>query len=817
MIVKNFKIKKNERKIHSSYYSRPHNISQDLSLSVKSSSINDLICASPIGRNKSKTMITNLISTSKDLIINKNKYSISTKFPKKFRHFYPFNSSCSSSMLNFSNNIEKTKLILSPRINDSYINSNDYISPKSTLLVIRQSSAKNRNDYNAYNNIRKYQLNIKRNSTLKNHNFILDNKKKLEINKNNLNGSKENDNQDLTLNDKTFKIFIDKMNENQNYIHKCKNKIKEYFTDNHRNDGNKSFFEEFFNDYRFDEHEDDYFLTDFFSVKKNSFSIEQLQFSFKITSLQFIFYEILEENIRNKNVDAKIFYDLDKDINLKYNINSKIKFPFVFLPVFYGIDMNEFIYLLISIIKFDYDINKFTIDQINFIAKTELGKTLYDFYTETSFFYLYNHNNSKEFFLYDWEVKNEKNNSTRHFVLKILLPQMKINIKCGEKCKVKFFSNINIKTMGDLIKNNFNNWDYYLLINFCELKLFRFEINKILCGKYLNKSQNNADTKFKKNKNIKIISFNLNPINIILNTIKKIDKSYSFFYSCKKLKIIEPQTFYINLKLPQITISYQNSLYSFTKKFDIDFKRLSQINKLRKSFLPEDLIKFSMNIIKGKNKENEKNKAIPSIKKYLSKKSTKSFRKAASLVTRDKSRFNSKRSNDSNRSYKKKNYIKKIDRKGKIKFTNNYNINDEIIKDIKLNLDKYIFNFDESLLKFIKVKENYKKKYNEDFIKQNNPINENLMKNNGIQKNSETDKKFEIEIGTIELAWTNQDALIKNLMMNKKDSEYLLDHPPYQWKFLLEKNLENILSDDANVIKPSRRSSKKNLLERFYN
>jgi hypothetical protein len=206
---------------------------------------------------------------------------------------------------------------------------------------------------------------------------------------------------------------------------------------------------------------------------------------------------------------------------------------------------------------------------------------------------------------------------------------MKINIKCGEKCKVKFFSNINIKTMGDLIKNNFNNWDYYLLINFCELKLFRFEINKILCGKYLNKSQNNADTKFKKNKNIKIISFNLNPMNIILNTIKKIDKSYSFFYSCKKLKIIEPQTFYINLKLPQITISYQNSLYSFTKKFDIDFKRLSQINKLRKSFLPEDLIKFSMNIIKGKNKENEKNKAIPSIKKYLSKKSTKSFRKSS--------------------------------------------------------------------------------------------------------------------------------------------------------------------------------------------
>ena len=49
---------------------------------------------------------------------------------------------------------------------------------------------------------------------------------------------------------------------------------------------------------------------------------------------------------------------------------------------------------------------------------------------------------------------------------------------------------------------------------------------------------------------------------------------------------------------------------------------------------------------------------------------------------------------------------------GKIKFNRNHNKNDEFIKDIQLNLDKYIFNFDESTLKYIKVNENNKNNRN---------------------------------------------------------------------------------------------------------
>ena len=85
-----------------------------------------------------------------------------------------------------------------------------------------------------------------------------------------------------------------------------------------------------------------------------------------------------------------------------------------------------------------------------------------------------------------------------------------------------------------------------------------------------------------------------------------------------------------------------------------------------------------------------------------------------------------------------------------------------------------------------------------------------VMRNNSNNFNKKNidlannEKKLNIEIGTIELSWTNQDALTKNIMMNKKDSEYLLDRPPYQWKFFVEKNIEKILAEESNLVKPIR-------------
>ena len=552
-------------------------------------------------------MITSLLSSSKGIIRDKRQYNSSTNFPQQFKHFYPFKPNNSQNLLNFSNNEEKTKLILSPKISEPIRNINEYNSSKKYISFRPLSSSRFMfNKYYRNIKLRRHQLYINRDSIHADSHFInFYNIKNSNIEKEN-EKNKSNDtegNINEYLNENRFINYIDEINKNSNYINKCKNNIKEYFITDEKRDGNKHIFEELLNKYKFDEYEhENYFSSDIYSTKKNSFNIGNFTINFKITSLKFIFYEIIGDS---KNIDNNIFYNIENKAKIKYNTNTKIKFPFEFLSVFYGIELNDFISFVLSVIEYEQKNNKFIILNNNFISKIEIGKTLYDFFTEMSYFYKYNNNESKECLIYDWEIKNS-NNIIKHFVLKIMLPQMKISIKGQNMNKIKFFSNINIKTMGDLINNSFNKWDYYILIYFSELKIFRFEINKILCGKYINNNPGKK-TEFKK------ILFNLNQINTILNTIKKNDSSYGFFYININKYNYKNESYYIDLKLPKIKISYQNLLYCFNKKFDIDIKRLSQINKLRKSFRPEDLIKYSMTIIKNKNnksEELEKNKKI---------------------------------------------------------------------------------------------------------------------------------------------------------------------------------------------------------------
>ena len=813
-----FKIKKNERKKKFNYIINTPK-KNNLLLNTKTLSLNDLICHSPTGKNKIKFIITNLLSSSKGLIINRNKFNSSIILPKNFHYFYPYRPNSSQIISNLSQNEDKTKLILSPRINDSVYKIKGYMSPKS-MLSSDTSSPKykiNFDRYDGYYKLKKNKLSIDadhfnvKSSVKYNRNY------NIEENKCNSNESRIFNNK-LSLDESNFVNFIDEINKDLNYINKYKEDLKEYFIFNEKKNGCKSFLEKLLYDYRFEDH-NNYFLTDLYSVKSNNFNIGNINISFKIKSLEFIFYEITEDKLNENNIDSKVFSDYENNTNIKYNINTKIKFPFEFLSIFYGINFDEFINLLISIIEFDYENDKFTIDHNTFITKIEMGKTLYDFYTESSYFYLSLNDNSlnKEYFLFDWDVKNINDNTIRRFGLKMILPQMKIIIKCANQKKIKFYSTISIKKMVDLIRNSFYKWDYYILLNFSEFKTFRNEINKILCGKYLNMNEvfSKDENDFKNEKNMKKILFNLNKKIIILNTIKKNNVSYGFFYSHKKLKNNENETYYINLKLPKISISYQNLTHSFHKKFDIDLKRLSQLNRLRKSFCLEDIIKYSMIIKKSKYKE-EKDYVDHKMKKLPSKKKIQSPYKrsiSSSIMTRNKN--NSLKSN-----LQKNKSIKDEGSKGHIKFSKNFNQNDEFIKDIKLNLDKYIFNFDETILKYIKVKENHKNKYNGNLNQKIIPINEKVTNNNvDNQKNNDNiknEKRLDIEIGPIELSWTNQDALTKNIMLDKKDSEYLLDYPTSKWRFFIEENIEKILSDEKNIIKPIRRSSKKNFFWRDF-
>jgi hypothetical protein len=266
--------------------------------------------------------------------------------------------------------------------------------------------------------------------------------------------------------------------------------------------------------------------------------------------------------------------------------------------------------------------------------------------------------------------------------------------------------------------------------------------------------------------------------------------------------------------MPQINISLNNSLYSFNKKFDISIKEMTQINKLRKSFRPEDIIKYSMIIIRSKTKiQDMLSESIKPKRNYTSKMSS---RRSSALISKDK--------NSSNKNTKHN--IKREGIKGYIRFNKNYN-NEEYIKDIKLNLDNYIFNLDESILKFINVKENKINKINnnlKEFLNKNNKKGEDKnknIKNNINQKNIDfiirdnkdsnaNNNKIEIEIGTMQLCWTDQEALTKSIFLDKKQTEYLLDIPTFKWKFFVNKIIEKIIIEEGPTLRPIRRESRKN-------
>ena len=100
-----------------------------------------------------------------------------------------------------------------------------------------------------------------------------------------------------------------------------------------------------------------------------------------------------------------------------------------------------------------------------------------------------------------------------------------------------------------------------------------------------------------------------------------------------------------------------------------------------------------------------------------------------------------------------------------------------------MNLEPYIFNYDESILKFINFKEIHK---------------------NDIKDNSKIDK-FIIDIGNLELSWTNKEGLSNNYKFDKKIGEYLLDYPQIKWKNYVENNLERIILGKSDENKNTKK------------
>jgi hypothetical protein len=241
-----YKLKKRERiiKPNNNIYSPMK--SNDSSINQKSLSLSELIRYSPLGRNKTKLMITSLLSSSKGIVINKETFGSSKIFPKKSHHFYPYRPNSSINNSNLSHSQKRTKLILSSRINDSIYNIKDNQSPKDafsfdmSLPMTPKYKINNR-----YCKVKKDKLLI--NEDYLNYKpFLRCSKNK----KNNFEICKNNSNEKIIIEDKIpineqkFVNIIDEINKDNNYINKIKKELKLYYFINDENSiGTKYFFE----------------------------------------------------------------------------------------------------------------------------------------------------------------------------------------------------------------------------------------------------------------------------------------------------------------------------------------------------------------------------------------------------------------------------------------------------------------------------------------------------------------------------------------------------------------------------------------------
>ena len=689
-------------------------------------------------KNNNNILISNLLNTSKKLVKNNLSYKSYTNLPKSFRYNYPYKPThirCNYSANARSNS--KKSLLSSYRTLNFPNKPNEINSSKKVLLEER-----------------KFKLN------LKNFNFFNNN-----------------------VNETIFFDFIDGYNINSDIKKKYNNYILNHPMDN---DNEINIFQLFdiLQNYKIDN--DINVFNDKNTNKVNKFKLKNnLSVKLKITSLKLLFYKV-KQNKKNNFSNKDYSFDNINNNNLKeknknISINTKLKFPFGFLPFFYGINNIDFLNYIISFIEYDYSKNNFNIDYKKLIKYYKYYKNNNSFFGENSYYQkLYNKN--KEFYIYNWDVKNR--NKTFHYIIKIVLPQIKISISFDKKTTSKFFYSIETNRILYFVKEKFELWDFYILKFFSEFKLFRQEVNRIICDKLSYEMKNNNIENRKK-------KFNFNKINTKLNTLLYNENSYEFFFS---RNINDKKEGYLfQIQIPRIHINYQLQNYFIDKYFDLDMKRMYQINKLRKSFQIEDLIKYSMVIVDQKYKNQKKrnsslfdNNGCLRILKRSSTFKTQNSSKRLNLKTVS-SRDSIKNINNSNIFNNKTLKGKKI--QSSIKNISNENFN----KDIQLNLDKYIFNFDDDILKFIKPFEEEKNNnFNNDTNNKPDCIlnKKKMIKDNNRNIVQVNKNKINVEIGKIKLVCTSNELKEKVYYFSEKESEYLLDNPIYIWENYIESNFE---------------------------
>ena len=353
------------------------------------------------------------------------------------------------------------------------------------------------------------------------------------------------------INSKTFLNYIDKFNNMDGVIHKYITYKEKYFV-NKNKDGNKSLLEEYMNKNIDNDNIIEPFNEPVFK-KENIFKIKNTEVKLRCDSIILYFYE--------EETKKKI---------------SKIKFPFECIPFFYGIDFDSFKLFIFSVIGYDYKINQFKLNISKFNQAYNNYLVEKKLYNDDCYLLNYSQNPS---FKYDWIVQSEKN--TKKYKLKIQMPKMKVRFKYFNNIKTTLIKSLDSTRMSYLILENFKDWDLFLLNSFCIIKQFRKTINQALSYSLLLNKKN--------------LKFDLDDPKIKLNKNNYSTFSSVFFITFQKETL--GKNIYFEINTPKIKVNYKSdNVESYEKIYNLNIKEAIQLNKMRKSFWPEDMINRCLSV-----------------------------------------------------------------------------------------------------------------------------------------------------------------------------------------------------------------------------
>ena len=363
---------------------------------------------------------------------------------------------------------------------------------------------------------------------------------------------------DSTINAKSFLIYIDKFNNMDWAIHKYITYKETYFVDKNK-DGNKKLLEQYVNNNYYNEIKLNLLEDNPIFKKENIFKIKNIEVKLKCNPLVLTFF--------------------DEDGNK----NSKIKFPFNCLPFFYGINFENFKLFFFSVIDFNYKkkIFKLNVNKFNNLFNSTLeNNKLYD-----NDCLLLNYNNIPNF-EFDWIINKES--LTKKYKIKIIMPKIKVRFKYLNNTKTSIIKSLDTTHMSYLVLENFKDWDLFLLNSFCLIKEFRKTINQALS---YNPLMNNKNKKL-----------DLDEQKLKLHKLKENNFSLIFFITF--FDELGGKNYYFEINCPKIQINYSiDGIKPYEKIYDLKINEAIQLNKMRKSFWPEDMIKRCLFIEEKKSNE----------------------------------------------------------------------------------------------------------------------------------------------------------------------------------------------------------------------